>query len=177
MLNNSTSQYFNARFCTVVVAENHSCNNIIDPLSLVRYNPCGCAKPVLWRPWNRRPTLLSWNMTPFYVGLYQLLSASIIFSSLAQSQNASQKLIRGLNLEIYIQFYKWINKQRLSLLNNWSKWIAIRYSWDNWSDFGHARSKYYSTISGQTLSPPELHGITNNNTIDNDQRTSVDIRT
>ena len=123
------------------------------------------------------PTLLSWNMTPFYVGLYQLLSASIIFSSLAQSQNASQKQIRGLNLEIYIQFYKWINKQRLSLLNNWCKWIAIRYSWDNWSDFGHARSKYYSTISGQTLSPPQLHGFTNNNTIDNDQRTSVNIRT
>ena len=40
MLNNSTSQYFNARFCTVVVAENHSCNDIIDPLSVVRYNPC-----------------------------------------------------------------------------------------------------------------------------------------
>ena len=47
-------------------------------------------------------TLLSWNMTPFYVGLYQLLSASIIFSSLAQSQNASQKQIRGLNLEIQL---------------------------------------------------------------------------
>ena len=123
------------------------------------------------------PTLLSWNMTPFYVGLYQLLSASIIFSSLAQSQNASQKQIRGLNLEIYIQFYKWINKLRLSLLNNWSKWIAIRYSWDNWSNFGHARRKYYSTIPGQTLSSPQVHGITNNNTIDNDQRTSVNIRT
>ena len=52
------------------------------------------------------PTLLSWNLTPFYVGLYQLLSASIIFSSLAQSQNASQKQIRGLNLEIYIQLFK-----------------------------------------------------------------------
>ena len=120
-------------------------------------------------------TLLSWNLTPFYVGLYQLLSASIIFSSLAQSQNASQKQIREFNLEIYIQFYKWKNKRRLTLLNNWSKSIVIRYSWDNWLDFGHARSKNNSTSYGHTLSPPELHGITDTNTSDYDQRTNVNV--